>query len=363
MNDTLAPAIALPQPLLSPGARATWRVVQFAVWAIGVAIVVALLFEPALGIDAFWNVLIPVAPALVAVAPGLWRNICPLGSTALFSHHMGFSRARPIGPLWQARLGLIGVIALFAIVPLRHVVLDLSGLATAVTLLSLAAVAVVMGVAVQCKSGWCSGLCPVHPVEKLYGSESVMSVPNAHCEPCVQCVALCPDSTPGMHSLTDETTLARRFAGTLMAGGFAGFIWGWFQVRDYVGAEGWRHLGEAYAWPLAGTVATLAAFLVLRQAMPKKHETTLIRVFAAAAIACYYWYRLPALFGFGPFPGDGMLVDLTGSLPSWFPIASQIVTTLACLWWLVARRQGKTAWGVRPPYASDRMRAAPASSA
>ena len=59
----------------------TWRAVQTVVWLAGVAILAALLFAPEIGIHAFWNVLIPVAPALVAFAPGLWRKICPLAST------------------------------------------------------------------------------------------------------------------------------------------------------------------------------------------------------------------------------------------------------------------------------------------
>ena len=38
------------------------------------------------------------------------------------------------------------------------------------------------------------------------------------------------------------------------------------------------------------------------------------KVFAAAAVCTYYWYRLPALAGFGPHPGTGLLVDLTASV-------------------------------------------------
>ena len=48
-----------------------------------------------------------------------------------------------------------------------------------------------------------------------------------------------------------------------MAGGFAGFIWGWFQVPDFSGDEGWRHLDLAYGLPLGGLAVTLALFLLL----------------------------------------------------------------------------------------------------
>ena len=340
------------QPLVAGRALVIWRVAQTAVWLVGLAILVALLFAPDIGIHAFWNVLIPVAPALVAFAPGLWRNICPLGSTALFARHVGLSKRRRLTPEWQGSLGLIGVIALLAIVPLRHVVLDTNGPATALTIGALAAVAVLMGLTFEWKSGWCSGACPVHPVEKLYGSEAALSVPNAHCEPCERCVAPCPDSTPGVHPLSSNGSATKRWAGLMMVGGFPGFIWGWFHVHDYVGAEGWRHLEVAYGWPMAGFAVTLGAFVLLTSVVPRGRHLFLIRGFAAAAIACYYWYRLPALFGFGleAFPTDGMLVDLSGTLPTWFPVASRVVTTALFAWWLVGRRRGETAWGVRPEF-------------
>ena len=76
--------------LLSDRARRAWRAAQVAVWLVGVGIVVLLFWAQEIGIHAFWNVLIPVAPALVAFAPGLWRNICPLASTALFQHIGGW---------------------------------------------------------------------------------------------------------------------------------------------------------------------------------------------------------------------------------------------------------------------------------
>jgi len=340
-------------PLISGGTRIAWRAAQTAVWLVGAAILAALLFAPSLGLHAFWNVLIPVAPALVAFAPGVWRNICPLGTTALLSRHAGLSRRLRLSLEWQARLALIGVVLLLAIVPLRHVVLDTSGPATALTIGALAAIAIAMGFLFEWKSGWCSGLCPVHPVEKLYGSEPALSVPNAHCGACERCVAPCPDSTPGVHPLMGNGGLSRRLAGLMMVGGFPGFIWGWFHVPDYAGTQGWQHLGTAYGLPFAGLAVTLAAYVMLQRIVPSRHRLRLVRSFAAAAIACYYWYRVPALFGFGldGFAKDGMLVDLTGVLPTWFPTASRIATTALFVWWLVGRTRANRAWGVRPEFA------------
>lgn len=148
----------------------------------------------------------------------------------------------------------------------------------------------------------------------------------------------------------------RQLAGILMVAAFPGFIWGWFQVSDYTGSEGWAHLAQAYGYPFAAAAATLALFLALRRAVPARHELLLRRTFAAAAIACYYWYRLPALFGFGPFPGDGMLVDLRSVLPASFPTISRIATTALFVWWLIGRRRIQRTWLIRPPYASAATR-------
>lgn len=328
--------------------KSIWRGVQTAVWLLGVAILVALFLWPTIGLHAFWNVLIPVAPALLAVAPGLWRNVCPMASTALLTRHTGLSARKPVSPLWQGRLFLVGVVLLYAIVPLRHVVMDLSGPATGVAILGLAVASVIMGSRFEWKSGWCSGMCPVHPVERLYGSSPVISPPNAHCHPCEQCVTPCADATSKLDPLTVNGGSARKTAGYLMVGGFAGFIWGWFQVPDYANGDGWTHLASAFGWPLLGTACTLALYFLLHNRIS---QLMLNRLFAAAAIACYYWYRLPMLVGFGPFPGDGMLVDLTSTLGPWFSTLSRIATTVFFFWWLVGRRNIRRSWLVRPPLA------------
>jgi len=308
------------------------------------AVMGLLLLRPSVGLLAFWSVLIPLAPAILAVAPGLWRNICPLGSTALFPRHREWSRRERIGETWQGRMQLLAVLVLLAVVPLGHVVLNRSGPATFGAFTALAAVGFVCGLRFEWKSAWCSTICPVFPVEQLYGAEPAVSLENAHCEPCEECVSLCPDSLPGVDSLTAIDTRAGRASAVLITGGFAGYVWGWFQVPDFAAAEGFRNLGAIYAPPLVGLAASLIVFLVLRRLLPWHHEWRLARAFGAAAIAVFFWYRLPALFGFGVYPEDGLLVDLTGTLPAWTPIAMRAATTAFFGWWLVIRGTGQRSW-------------------
>lgn len=331
-----------------------WRCLQVVIWLIGFGIFLMLIFFPKIGIHAFWNVLIPLAPALFVVATGFWRNVCPLASFALFPRHLGISKKKRLTLKWQGRLHLMGIILLFSIVPLRHVVFDTSGVATAIALFALSSLAFVMGLVFEWKSGWCSGLCPVHPVEKMYGSSVTLKFPNAHCNSCGNCSIPCPDSISANHPLNEARKPINRFAGMLIVGGLPGFIFGWFHVPDFYNGEGWNHLASAYGLPFAGLVLSLGLFYFLYQILPAKRTTLLVKIFATAAVIIYYWYRLPALFGWGLFPGDGMLVNLSSQLPNWTPIAFQLVSLLFFGWWILIRKEVEHSWLQRPPFFKKR---------
>ncbi len=330
-----------------------WRIVQTLIWLVGIIILFNLIFHPTIGIHLFWNILIPIAPILLVVAVGLWRNICPLASTALLPRHLELSKRKKLSIEQTGKLNLIAVIALFIIVPLRHAIFDVNGPATAILILSLGLIAVVLSFFYEWKSAWCSGLCPIHPVEKLYGLKSKISLPNAHCNECFRCVTPCPDSTPGIHPLSSKKTSYHKIAGFLMVGAFPGFVWGWFQVPDYSGIISIEQLIAIFKLPLFGMISTSILFVVLNRFFKEK---ILISIFSATAVSCYYWFRLPALFGFGIFPGDGMLIDLTASIPEWSITAITIAFTSFFFWWIVFSKQKKTSWEIRPTYADKRKK-------
>lgn len=337
---------------MSPAQQRWWNLAQILMWFLGIAIVSALLLFPVVGLHAFWDVLIPVAPAVVALIPGIWRNICPLGTTSQIPRRFGFSRRTQVPAAAQGWFMLVAVALLCVLIPLRHTVFDTSGVATAILLLSIGAFALVAGILLRGKSGWCTGLCPVHQVEKLYGQRPICTVENAHCSTCSRCVSACPDSTPGVNPHTAESTWPKCLAVSVLIGGFPGFIWGWFQVPDYSGADGLFNLVGTYLLPLAGGGATLAVYLLLISSMPLQRRRTIDRVFAASAISTYYWFRVPALIGFGPFPGDGLLLDLSGIIPLQVVWAFRVVSTIFWIWWIALRRNGLRPWMVRPPFES-----------
>ena len=336
---------------LSPRARALWNAAQYVLLLGGLALVWLLMAQPAVGIAIMWNILIPAAPALVTILPGLWRNICPMATFSLLPRRFGLSRRAKMPEHLAAWLGLASVVALFAIVPLRHISLNTNGPATAAMLAGAAAIAALMGFLFEWRSGWCTSLCPIHPVEKLYGSAPAVTFKNARCGLCEQCTNPCPNSTPSMTPLSTGPLRLQVAVGEFMAGSFFGFVWGWFQVPDYPGAIGGQEIAAAYLWPFGGALVSFAAFKAIRRLLAGTPGASRIlqRVFAAAAVSTYYWYRIPALTGFDP--RSGVLWDLTAVLPAWFPLASHMATTAFFFWFLVIRQVKGASWQKRPAFA------------
>ena len=334
--------------VLSNGARRAWQVVQGVVFLVGVVIVAALLFAPATGLFLLWDVLIPVAPLLLVVAPGVWRNVCPLGTFSVLPSQLKLSRRLHVSRAWQSRLLAIAVALLLIIVPLRHPLLDRYGVVTGIVLLVVALAAIGLGSVFDLKSAWCSGLCPVYPVELLYGSRPVIPVPNVQCRVCTACVAPCRDSRPGITPTDAARTGSGRAAAELLVGGFPGFVLGWYLVELHPGWTPVRQVLQSYALPFAGLAATFAIYLVLRRVLPQS-RTFLERAFAAAAIVIYYWFKLPVVFG---MTGDGThaLIMLKGTLPAWSVWALRSMMSLLLIYLLLARTAG-AGWSPRPPAA------------
>jgi hypothetical protein len=327
-----------------------WKIIQILFWFIGIGLLLCMLFLPTLGVTLFWNILIPVAPALLVIATGVWRNVCPLATTALLPDRFGLSKKRKLSASMRNLLNMIGVIALLLIIPLRHVLFNTNGQATAYVIIGISVIAFGTGLIFERKSAWCSGLCPVHPVEKLYGSGVAFSLPNAHCNECVKCSVPCPDSTANMSPQATSKSTTSQVAEILLVGVFPGYVWGWFQLPDYTGAAAWENLPAVYGYPLMGGMVTLVLYLSLKKIFVN-NKRAVINLFAAAAVSCYYWFRLPQLFGFSSLDTNGVLIDLTAYLPGWSMTVLNLVTTGFFVWWLVVRNKAVRSWSARPAYA------------
>jgi len=338
-------------PLSSSRALIFWNTVQMIFWFIGIALLLFMLFMPPVGVTLFWNILIPVAPVLLVVGTGFWRNVCPLGTTALLPDRFGLSKKKKLSSSQRTILNLVGIVLLLLIIPLRHLLFNTNGQATAIIILALSIIALTAGFIFERKSGWCSGLCPIHPVEKLYGSGVAFSLPNAHCNDCVKCSIPCPDSTPNISPVISTKSTAEKAIEILLVGGFPGYVWGWFQVPDYTASFGWQEFLTVYAYPLFGGWISILLYMTIKEVVSTRNKKLVIHLFAAAAVSCYYWFRLPMLFGFSSTESNGVLIDLTNSLPAWSMSILKLLTTCFFLWWMVIRKKKKISWSIRPKYA------------
>ena len=340
---------------LSSRSIISWRIIQFILWLLGVGILFCLLFYPSLGTLLFWNILIPVAPLLVVVSVGVWRNICPLATTNLLPRHLGLSKKMRLSQTQSGKLNLIGVCALYFIVPLRHALFNTDGRATAALIIFMAVVGICTGFFYEWKSVWCSGLCPIHPVEKLYGGNVLITVPNAHCGQCENCVIPCPDSTPNMFPSHTEKSVFHKISASLITGGLPGFIWGWFHVPDEVHATSINTFIGVYQLPVLGLAITLSIYLIINNLLKKDQKRHLTNLFAAMAVSCYYWYRIPSLIGFGMFANDGLLINLKGVLPFWMPTLLSVLFTIFFFILLIFRKENNQSWLIRPEYAVKKV--------
>jgi hypothetical protein len=171
----------------------------------------------------------------------------------------------------------------------------------------------------------------------------------------MNCVIPCPDSTAHINPSASIKTIYHQISGLLIIGGLPGFIWGWFHVPDETTITNLATFLSVYIWPLSFFTVTLVIYAFLMIILGHKYEQNLINIFAAAGVSCYYWYRIPSLFGFGKFSHDGLLIDLNGVIPAWSISAIIITTTGFFFYWLVIRKENNTNWVIRPPFANKRV--------
>ena len=80
---------------------------------VGALVVAGLLIAvPDTGLFVMWKVIIPTLPLLFMVAPGLWRNLCPLAASNQTPRALKLTRALT-APNWLKEYGYVIAFALF----------------------------------------------------------------------------------------------------------------------------------------------------------------------------------------------------------------------------------------------------------
>lgn len=268
-----------------------WHVVRGISLLASLVILVLLIAEPKTGLKVFWRFVIPCLPLLFFVAPGFWRNICPLAAMNQTPRYLGFTRALTT-PKWFKEYGYVIAIAAFTvIVASRRPLFNHSGPATAALFAAALVGALVAGTFFKGKSGWCSSMCPLLPVQRIYGQTPFLTLPNSHCQPCVGCTQNCYDFNPKVAYLADLHDDDRRFSGyrKFFVGAFPGIIYAYFQASASTTAGLYLQFAIC-AMVSAGTFYLLDAFV-------KVSTNRITALFGAAALNLFYWYGIKVVLG------------------------------------------------------------------
>ncbi len=269
-----------------------WHALRGLSVAAAVGLAVLLVVRPREGLFLLWQVVIPIVPAVFLLAPGLWRNVCPLAALNQLPRLAGFTKGLAHTPAIREYSFVVGIVAFFALVSARKFLFNDDGLATAVLIGGALGLAFLGGVVFKGKSGWCSSVCPMLPVQRLYGQTPFVTVPNSHCRPCVGCTKNCYDFNPRVAYLADQYDDDRRYVGyrRFFAAVFPGFVAAYFLVPDPPAVSVPRMYFEFAAY----MAVSLAAFTTL-ETFARVRPNTLTALFAAVAFNVYYWFSAGAI--------------------------------------------------------------------
>jgi NADPH-dependent 2,4-dienoyl-CoA reductase/sulfur reductase-like enzyme/ferredoxin len=268
-----------------------WHAIRVVTLLGAIGLAMALVIVPDDGLFVLWKLVIPVLPLVWLVAPGLWRNICPLAASNQTPRLLGLSKALT-APAWLKEYGfLIGATMFVLFITLRKVGLDDSGPASALLLLGALVGGFAGGLALKGKSGWCSSICPLLPIQRLYGQTPFKLVANSHCQPCVGCTKSCYDFNPKVAFLADLTDPDPYWGGyrKLFAALFPGVVLAFFNLPE---ARSGTEIAELYGQFALYLASSVAAFYAL-DSLLKVSSHTLTTVFAATGFALFYWYGGP----------------------------------------------------------------------
>ncbi|BEP67682.1 hypothetical protein GmRootV35_21960 [Variovorax sp. V35] len=292
--------------------KAVWRALRVVSIASALALAVMLALRPATAMPLFWGLIVPSLPLVFMLAPGLWRNVCPLAAINQIPRRLGITRALTSRRLSQGAAFPIGIGLLICAVVARKLLFNGNGMATAGLLAAAMGAALIGGLLFKGKSGWCSSICPLLPVQRLYGQTPFIRIANTHCEPCVGCAKNCYDLNPGAAYLADQydPNPAYRNFRSFFAGVFPGLILGYYLVPSPA------EIGpvSTVMQMLVYMAASLTLFNLIELLGSKTRNLSPV-LFAAAAFSLYYWFTAP-------------LVVSTLSSLSGMAIAPEVVATL-----------------------------------
>lgn len=325
-------SIALP----APRGQSLWRAAQVLGLALTVALVVSLVVTPRLALRVLWDMVIPLLPATFLINPMIWRNVCPLATLNEVSGR-GAGR-RTLGTQGLRAAWIAGIVLLVALVPARRFLFNEHGPALAATIVLVALLALGSGFVYARRAGFCDSLCPVLPVEKLYGQFPLLPLAGARCANCTQCTPAGCIDLAGSKAVAQtigpwrrDTRWLRTSFGVFTAA-FPGFIIGYFTTVNGPLASA----GTVYGRVLLLAAASYAVVAALVVAL-RLDALVALPLLGVASLGLYYWFAAPPL------------VQAYGA-PGWAATVVRVSMGALAAWWLVAWRT-RTRTATTPPTA------------
>jgi nitrite reductase (NADH) large subunit len=271
-----------------------WQAGRGVALAITLVLAALLMWAPPLGLKLFWGIAIPAVPLLLVVAPGLWRQVCPMALMNQTPRTFGFSRNHTLPDSVAKYTYPVAVMLFVGLVALRVPLLNHAGPIVGVGLIGVLALAFAGGLWFKGRSGWCGTFCPLGPIQRIYGHAPLAMVPNGYCPTCVGCQKHCYDFNPRAAIFSDIHDDDPRFAAQrrLFMGLLPGLIAGFFLqglnppygTGQYVGIL----LGACCA--SAGLHGFLSSFVPVG-------TYRVSAMFGAAALGLFYWFAGPIMLG------------------------------------------------------------------
>jgi nitrite reductase (NADH) large subunit len=269
-------------------APAAWRAAQVLGLLLTLGLLSGLWFAPELSLRILWYAVIPILPAVFLLQPGIWRNVCPLGTLNVLGGHWG---RRKLSDRWLPAATAIGAVLLLVLVPARRFMFNTDGQALALVIAAVAVLALVGGLLFDRKAGFCNAICPVLPVERLYGQAPLLNVRNAHCAACSVCTQrACLDLTrrksiPQLLGNRRRSLTWLHHPYGVFAAGFPGFVVGYSIVPDGPLSSA----ASVYLTVLlAAAISYAASYAIFR--VLKVNVSVALTVLGALALGLYYWF-------------------------------------------------------------------------
>ncbi len=301
-----------------------WTAARITSIGTGYGIIITAFIRPAVALFIFWRMIVPLLPVLFFLAPGVWRNICPMAALNQTPRLFRFTRALNPPDWLRNNAYLIGIVMFLVIVPSRKALFNTNGPALGLLLLFAFTSALVGGYLFKGKSGWCSSICPLLPVQRLYGQTPFVTVPNGYCKPCVGCAKNCYDFNPRTASVADQYDGDRHYSGyrRIFSGVFPGLILAFYLVPDppKIG------VGAMYLQIAIFVLSSVGLFLIL-DTLLKASSFRISTLFGAIALNYYYLFNIPAM-------ANTLHQLLSITLPIWVLWAAHIALFVLSVSWI-----------------------------